>query len=84
MPRYTFLNSETNQVEEHYFGITHYDDFIRDNPHLQRFHEPGQAANLGDSVRLGIRTHDNGFREVLSKIAQNNYKSNLSNKLSRR
>lgn len=84
MPRYTFLNTKSNQVEEHYFGITHYDSFVSENPHLQRYHEPGQAAAMGDPVRLGIRTHDDGFREVLSKIGRNNYKSNLGNKLSRR
>lgn len=38
---------------------------------------------IGDPVRLGIRTHDNGFREVLSKIHSKTYKSNLGNKLSR-
>jgi hypothetical protein len=41
-------------------------------------------AALGDPVRLGIRTVDNGFREVLHKIGSNNgRKSNLRDKLSR-
>lgn len=39
---------------------------------------------MGDSVRLGIRRNDDGFKEVLSKIGQNNYRSNLSDKLSRK
>jgi putative FmdB family regulatory protein len=38
---------------------------------------------IGDSVRLGLRTHDDGFREVLSKIAEKVPKSNLRDKLSR-
>lgn len=46
-------------------------------------HHLGMAA-LGDPVRLGIRTVDNGFREVLHKIGSNNgRKSNLKDKLSR-
>lgn len=46
-------------------------------------HHLGMAA-LGDPVRLGIRTIDNGFREVLQKIGSNNgKKSNLRDKLSR-
>jgi len=46
-------------------------------------HHAGMAA-LGDPVRLGIRTVDNGFREVLSKINSNNgRKANLKDKLSR-
>jgi hypothetical protein len=84
MPRYTFLNKQTNQVEEHYFGISSYDEFIKNNPQLERYHESGQAAAMGDSVRLGIRKPDSGFQEVLSKISAANYKSNLSDKLSRR
>lgn len=84
MPRYTFLNINTNEVEEHYFGISSYDGFLKDNPQLERYHEPGQGAAMGDSVRLGIRKPDSGFQEVLSKISAANYKSNLSDKLSRR
>lgn len=41
------------------------------------------APARGDSVRLGIRTIDNGFREVLSKIGEKVPKSNMKNKLSR-
>ncbi len=41
------------------------------------------TPGVGDSVRLGVRTVDNGFREVLSKIHESQPKSNLNNKLSR-
>lgn len=47
-------------------------------------HFHSSSAAVGDSVRLGVRTVDDGFREVLSKIHSNNYRSNLANKLSRR
>ncbi|NBO99948.1 MAG: zinc ribbon domain-containing protein [Proteobacteria bacterium] len=46
-------------------------------------HHTGGNA-LIDPVRLGVTKMDGGFREVLSKIANNNYKSNLADKLSRR
>lgn len=84
MPNYTFLNVDTKEVEEHYFGITHYDEFVKNNPHLERYHEPGQGPSLVDPVRIGVRTVDNGFREVLSKIHASQPKSNLADKLSRR
>ena len=41
------------------------------------------APALGDSVRLGVRKVDDGFREVLSKVKERNYKSNIGDKLSR-
>jgi len=84
MPKYTFLNKETEQIEEFYFGIHSYDQFIEDNPHLERYFEQGTGFAMGDSVRLGIRKNDDGFREVVSKIASANYKSNLADRLSRK
>ena len=41
------------------------------------------APGVGDVVRLGVRTIDNGFREVLSKVSEKTYRSNLKDKLSR-
>ena len=84
MPRYTFKNKETSEIEVHYVSISDYDNFKESNSHLERYIEPGESTPMGDPVRLGIRTVDNGFREVLSKIHSNNYKSNLANKLSRK
>lgn len=46
-------------------------------------HHTGRHS-LIDPVRLGVRKADGGFNEVLSKIASANYKSNLTDKLSRR
>jgi putative FmdB family regulatory protein len=43
------------------------------------------SPSVGDSVRLGVRTIDGGFREVLSKIhSAAGRRSNLASKLSRR
>ena len=83
MPFYTFLNTNTKEVETHRLNLSEYDEFKLNNPHLQR-HFEGSGPPIGDPVRLGIRTIDNGFREVLSKIHNNNYKSNLAGKLSRK
>jgi hypothetical protein len=84
MPRYTFLNKDTQEIEVHHFSISSYDEFVKNHPHLERHHESGQGPAMGDSVRLGIRKPDSGFNEVLSKISAANYKSNLRDKLSRR
>ena len=84
MPRYTFLNKETNEIEVFNFRISEYDSFKNDNPHLERYFEQESGYSIGDPVRLGLRRTDDGFREVLSKIHSNNYKSNLADKLSRR
>ena len=38
---YTFLNTETQQVEEHSMRMSEYDEFKENNPHLDRYHDPG-------------------------------------------
>ena len=38
------------------------------------------APPIGDAARLGIRRVDNGFKEVMQKIHDNNPRSNLRDK----
>ena len=61
MPTYTFLNSKTDEIEEHVMRIATYDDFLKENPHLSR-HFVANEGSIGDSVRLGIRRTDDGFK----------------------
>lgn len=68
MPTYTFLNIDTNEVEEHIVSISKYDQFKLDNPHLQRHFEKGETASFGDPVRLGLKKPDSGFRDVLKEV----------------
>lgn len=81
MPTYNFRNKETGEILEKWLSIRERDSFLIDNPEM----EPVivDAPMLGDSVRLGLRKPDDGFREVLHKIADRNPKSNLKDKLSR-
>lgn len=81
MPTFTFRDIKTEEVFDKTLKISERESFLSDNPNLEQIHT---NINLGDPVRLGIRRTDDGFREVLSRIHQNNYKSNLSDKLSRK
>lgn len=81
MPTYTFRNIETGETFDQLMSWSARQDFLQQNPNL----EPVIGApSLGDPVRLGIRSTDSGFKEVLSRIGAANYKSNLSDKLSRK
>lgn len=81
MPTYTFRNKDTGEVFDKLMSWDDRQAYLELNPILEIV--MGSPA-MGDSVRLGIRKNDDGFREVLSKIGAANYKSNLSNKLSRK
>lgn len=81
MPTYTFRNTKTNEIFDKLMSWDSRQGYLAENPDLEVI--MGSPA-MGDSVRLGVRRVDDGFREVLSKIGASNYKSNLSNKLSRK
>jgi hypothetical protein len=74
MPLYDFLNNETGEIEEHSMSYTKLDQFKEDNPHLKQviLGTPGIVGGHGDRVKT-----DDGFKEVLSKVADANKGSNL-------
>jgi len=80
MPTYTFRNTETEEIYDKIMSWNSREEYLKENPNLEIIIG---APAMGDVVRLGIRKPDQGFNEVLSKIHAANYKSNLSNKLSR-
>ena len=81
MPTYTFRNKDTSEEFDKIMRLSDRQPFLDQNPHLEQILGP---TAMGDPVRLGLRRTDDGFREVLSKIHSNVYKSNLADKLSRK
>lgn len=81
MPLYTFRNTKTEEVFEKMMSFTDRQIFLEQNPDVEVIIG---SPSIGDPVRLGVRKADDGFREVLSKIGSANYRSNLSDKLSRK
>ena len=69
MPTYQFQDSNTGELIEKVMKISELDQFKKDNPHLIRVFE-GTSVGIGDPVRLGIRKNDDGWREVLNKVAE--------------
>ncbi|MFZ9611162.1 MAG: hypothetical protein ACO294_10725 [Methylococcales bacterium] len=80
MPTYTFQNKDTGELFDKIMSFNSRQEYLKENPNLEVVMG---APAMGDSVRLGVRKPDDGFREVMSKIHAANYKSNLSDKLSR-
>lgn len=80
MPTYKFRDKDTGQEFDKFMSISAREDFLKSNPNYEQVL---QSAMLGDSVRLGVRTVDGGFKEVLSRINSANPRSNLKDKLSR-
>lgn len=74
MPTYTFLNKDTNEVEEHTLRISEYDNFLKENENLQRYFFSDDVPVLGDGMRMsvpGIGQPDARFeREVIGRIKE--------------
>ena len=52
LPTYQFLNTETNEVEEHRMSYTVLDEFKQNNPTLQRYFTADNLPGFGDGLRM--------------------------------
>ena len=51
---YTFMNTKTGNIEEHTMRLAEYDDFKKNNPHLERHFTPENVVGLGDGLRMSV------------------------------
>ena len=54
MPTYVFLNSDTNEIEEHSMSYKVYDEFLSKNPQLTRYYSPENLPVFSDGVRISV------------------------------
>lgn len=66
MPTYDFKNKDTGEVFEKIMKIAEREVYLQENSNIEPF--IGAAPAIGDSVRLGVRKIDNGFKDVLQQI----------------
>ena len=51
---YTFLNKNTGEIEEHTMRLAEYDEFKKNNPHLERYFTADGIPGLGDGQRMSV------------------------------
>ena len=66
MPSYTFLNTTSGETFTTIMSIAEREDYLKANPHIQQ--QLISAPSIGDSIRLGLKKPDNGFRDRLKEI----------------
>ena len=67
MPIYTFLNTKTKKVTDEMMSISEMEDFLANNKHVkQQIH----TVNIVGGVSGITHKSDQGFKEVLSKVAE--------------
>jgi hypothetical protein len=76
MPIYSIRDNTTNEEFEVNMKFSEMENYLKDNPHLQQIFN--RFPSLGDSVRLGIRKPDDGFRDVLRNVRHHHKKDNIN------
>lgn len=72
MPTYSFMNKETEEIEEIFMSFSQREEYLKNNPHMEQVIL--QAPAIGDSARLGIRRTDDNFNSLLKHIKKGNEK----------
>jgi len=82
---YSFIHKKTKKVVIHNLKISEYDAFKAKHPELERYHDSAPAVTFnGRTFRSLDSQTDNGWKEVLSKIADKNKGSQLANDYGRK
>jgi hypothetical protein len=66
MPTYDFVNNETGEEFEEFMSMSAREQYLKDNPHIQQI--VGATATVS-GVSITGKIPD-GFKEVLSKVAE--------------
>ena len=80
MPTYEFVNVKTKKIEEHTMPMSAYDSFKADNPHLERYYSEAPLYSYSGTGDFAGKKTDNTWKEVMSKIAEQNPRSPLADK----
>jgi hypothetical protein len=72
MPRYDFLNKETNEIEEYIMSGSLLREFKQKNPHLEQYFSAENLPVFSDAGRMsvpGTKTADKAFEQgVIQRI----------------
>jgi len=84
MPTYEFINKKTKKLEEHFMPMSVYDEFKENNPHLERYIDNAPMFSYSGAGDLSGKKTDNTWKEVMHKIAEQNPRSPLAEKVLRK
>lgn len=76
MPIYSVMNTNTEEVFEVNMKFTEFEQYLKDNTHFKQVFTKFPA--VGDSIRLGVRKPDDGFRDVLRNVQHHHKKDSIN------
>ena len=76
LPTYTFKNIDTDETFDTVMTLAERETYLSTNPNIKQ--QIGKPPSIGDSVRLGLRKPDDGFRDVLRNVQHHHKKDNIN------
>ena len=76
MPIYSAMDINTKEVFEVNMKFAEFEQYLKDNDDIKQVFTKFPA--VGDSIRLGVRRPDDGFKDVL-KTVKSHHKKNVIN-----
>jgi hypothetical protein len=76
MPIYSMRNNETQEEFEVNLKYIELEQYLIENPNINQIYTRFPAT--GDSIRLGLRKPDDGFRDVLKNVQHHHKKDNIN------
>jgi len=84
MPTYNFRNTKTGEIIEEFMSISAREDFLKNNPDLESYIESPPLFSYSGTGDLSGKKTDNTWKEVMQKIAEQNPRSPLADKVLRK
>jgi hypothetical protein len=75
MPRYTFVNTKTDEVFDDFMTISQMETYLEENPHIRQ--EIGTPL-IVSGVSSGRNKPDSGFRDILKTIKKRHPRSKVN------
>lgn len=76
MPTYSFKDKNTGEVFDKFMSISSFENYLKENPNLESY--ISSAPPIGDTVRMGLKKPDDGFRDILRNIKHKHYGSKVN------
>jgi hypothetical protein len=76
MSIYTIKNTETDEVFEINMKFIELEQYLEANPHFKQIYL--KFPSIGDSIRLGKKKPDDGFKDVLKTVQQHHRRNNIN------
>lgn len=76
MPVYSIRDTKTQEVFEVTLKFSELETYLLENTHLKQ--EFNKFPGIGDSIRMGVRKPDDGFRDVLRNVRHHHKKDSIN------